>query len=306
LLTGPVGPDGDSIGACLALALGIRAMCGATVIVAGRPSFRYSSLPGAEMMVPDGDIQSDFDLVVVLDGDRHRLEPEIDRAFKAARLRGIIDHHGSTTPDGYDLVILDGTSASTCQMIYGLLEIWEVPLNAALAELIYAGLIFDTGGFRHPNTDPDAHRLAAILLETGFDHSSLTQRILSERTPAALALLARVIQGAWRSHGSRVQCGVVSCMDLLELGALLSDVEGTVELLLDTTGVELAVLFVERAPGVVKLSFRSRGSSDLHVARLASSLSEQGGGHARAAGAVLQEDLESCKEMVRLALDRIL
>ena len=47
LLTGPVGPDGDSIGACLALAMGIRTICGTPVVVAGTMSHRYSTLPGA-------------------------------------------------------------------------------------------------------------------------------------------------------------------------------------------------------------------------------------------------------------------
>ena len=163
LLTGPIGPDGDSIGACLALALGIAHISDTPVTVAGRVSHRYARLPGASTMVPDEEIRPDFDVVMVLDGDRHRLEPNVDLAFGAASVRGIIDHHGSTTTEGYDLAILDGHSPSTCQMVYDLLRCWNVPLTPELASLIYTGLIFDTGGFRHANTNPAVHQIGGHI-----------------------------------------------------------------------------------------------------------------------------------------------
>ena len=298
LLTGPIGPDGDSIGACLALALGIAHICDTPVTVAGRVAHRYASLPGVSSMVPDERIQPGFDVVLVLDGDRHRLEPQVEQAYAAAQLRGIIDHHGSTTTEGYDLAILDAHSPSTCQMVYDLLRCWDVPLNSDLASLIYTGLIFDTGGFRHANTNSGVHHLAATLLDTGFDHSSLSLQVLAERTPAALALLSRVIASSWTTHDGRVQYGIVRQIDLDELQAESSDVEGIVEVLLNTTGVECAILLVERAATLVKLSLRSRSTSSLNVARFATECSAKGGGHARAAGAMLNVDLEQAKSKV--------
>jgi phosphoesterase RecJ-like protein len=188
-------------------------------------------------------------------------------------------------------------------MIYALLQSWDVPLDRDLAALIYTGIIFDTGGFRHANTDPGVHRLAAELLETGFDHSTLCLRILSEKTLAANALMVRVLGRAQLVHGGRVHCSEVSLHDLEELGAEGSDIEGLVEVLLNTVGVQLSVLLVERDAQVVKLSLRSRHGSGLDVARLASSLSPRGGGHARAAGAVLQADLKEAAQQVQLALE---
>jgi phosphoesterase RecJ-like protein len=302
LLTGPVGPDGDSIGACLALARGIAHICATPVDVAGAISYRYSQLPGADEVLSDETVRPVYDVVVILDGDRHRLEPEVEKAWKSAQVRIIIDHHASTTTEGYDLAILDGRSPSTCQMIYALLQSWEVPLDSDLAALIYTGIIFDTGGFRHANTDPGVHRLAAELLETGFDHSSLCLRILSEKTPAANALTVRVLGRAHLEHGGRVHCSEISLRDLEELGARASDIEGLVEILLNTVGVQLSVLLIERDSQVVKLSFRSRHGSGLDVAELATTLSPRGGGHARAAGAVLQVSLEEAAQRVHGAL----
>jgi len=73
LLTGPIAPDGDSIGACLALAAGLRALGPARIDVAGSVSYRYAWMPGAQGMLPDDQIAADYDLVVDLDGDARRL-----------------------------------------------------------------------------------------------------------------------------------------------------------------------------------------------------------------------------------------
>ena len=303
LLTGPIGPDGDSIGACLALSTGLASVSDTPVVIAGDLLPRYAGLPGAEAIVADAKIEPNFDLVLILDGDSARLEPKIERAWKAAKVRGIIDHHGSTVPDGYDLAILDGKVASTCQMVHAILELWDVPLTASLAEQLYTGLIFDTGGFRHANTDPEVHRLAARLLTTGFEHSELSIRVLSERTPAALLLIARVIQGAWFSHEGRVHSGIVRVKDLQDLGAVPGDIEGIVETLLNTTGVEISVLFVERSSERVKLSFRCRSRCEHNVATVASELSPHGGGHPRAAGALMAMNLGEAVRCVEQVLN---
>lgn len=82
---------------------------------------------------------------------------------------------------------------------------------------------------------------------------------------------------------------VVSLADLAAAGAEPADMEGIVDALLYTRGVELACLFVEKAADRVKLSLRSRRRVD--VARLARELAPGGGGHARAAGVVIEAPL---------------
>src|SRR5678809_358491 len=102
-----------------------------------------------------------YDLVVVLDGDRRRLVPQVDAAFKSAKSTAILDHHGSTTPEGYTFAFLDPKAASTCEMVDGVLQDWKIPLDRDIAALLYTGLIFDTGGFRHSNTNASTHAFAA-------------------------------------------------------------------------------------------------------------------------------------------------
>lgn len=294
LLTGPEGPDGDSIGACLALRGILRAAAPSVhVEVAGAASHRYAWLPGADTLVSDARV-SRYDGVIVLDGDRRRLPAEVGRAFDAAGWTGIIDHHRSTDVSPYTVALFEPDAESTCGMISRIARAWSVPLDAELATLIYAGVIFDTGGFRYSNTRASTHLLAAELLATGIDHAKIALRILMERRSASLRLLGRLVSEARFEADGRLAVAVCTRALLQEFGCNEADLEGGVDLLQHTVGVELAVMAVERGPERVKLSLRSAGSVD--VATLARSLHPSGGGHAKAAGVVLPEPVGTLLE----------
>lgn len=297
LLTGPVETDGDSIGACLALqrVLGER---GLEVDVVGDVSYRYVGLPGVEAMLRDDDLSLAYDAVVVLDGDRHRLAPRTDVAFAAARVKAIVDHHASTRSDGYTVAWVEGGATSTCEMLYaGLLKRRGITLDADLAALLYVGAIYDTGGFRYSNTTPATHAMAADLLALGIDHADLSTRILMERRESGLRLAGEVFAAAELHVGGRLALGIVPLELAQRVGAVPGDIEGIVDALVHTRGVEVAVLLVERRPDLTKASLRSRGLID--VSRVAQSLSTAGGGHTKAAGASLLGTLDAARERVR-------
>jgi phosphoesterase RecJ-like protein len=250
-------------------------------------------------MVPDTKVGA-YDGVVVLDGDRRRLCPEVSRAFREAAWTGIVDHHRSTDVGGYDIAFFDPDAESTCGMIHALLEAWQVPLDADLGALLYAGVIFDTGGFRYSNTHPSTHRLAAALLETGIDHAQIMLKVLVERRPSALRLMGRLLSDAELLGGGRLALATCSRAILRDLGAAEADLEGVVDMLQHTEGVDLAVVVVERGTERVKLSLRSSGRVD--VAALARGLDEGGGGHAKAAGVVLHAPLAAVLDTLRAKL----
>jgi phosphoesterase RecJ-like protein len=290
LLTGPEDADGDSIGATLALARGIEALGAKEVLVAADTPARYRWMPGAESILPNASVASDFDLVIVMDGDRHRLAPQVDLAFKAAARTVVVDHHRTTSAEGYDLAIVDHTAAATCTQVLGILDDWAVPMDSVLAQLLYVGLIYDTGGFRYSNTKPETHHAAARLLATGIDHASIASRVLMEVSRAGMALKAGVLRSATFHGDGQMVLGSCSTALMRACGADTGDLDGLVESLLYVEGAELSVLMVERGPESVKLSLRSRGAID--VAALAKRLDSGGGGHAKAAGVVLSQSLE--------------
>ena len=301
LLTGPEDPDGDSIGACLALARTIRRFARATVEVAGTPSFRYAWMDGADKMVPDAQVRGPYDLAIVLDGDRHRLTPVVREAFYGAKATAIIDHHGTTSAEGYTLAVIDRKAESTCGMILRCMDAWNIQLDPQTAAQLYTGIIFDTGCFRHSNTSGATHLVAARLLEQGIDHSAIAIKVLLERRRSGMALQARVLDNATFHAASRVVQGVVSRRVMDQLGSTEADVEGIVEAMIYVEGVEVAVLIVERGPELVKLSLRSRGQVD--VSAVARALHTSGGGHAKAAGVILRESLADVVGRVPRAIE---
>ena len=304
LLTGPVLPDGDSIGACLALRRVIQSVSSARVDVTGKIPYRYQWMPDIDTVKEDLLLQDHYDVAIVLDGDRNRLPKSVKQTYDRATSTALIDHHASTDPSVYTLALLDTAAASTCQMILHIMDLWEVPLSVDVAEMIYTGLIFDTGGFRHSNTTADVHQIAARLIQTGIEHSQIFNTILIERKQSGLALLAHAISNRILLEDDRIVFCAISQADFLALGCTQGDIDGIIDSLVFTTNVELACLCIERGPVQVKLSLRSR--KEINVARLAQEIHPDGGGHVRAAGAMLPEKFSSVVHRLPAILCRAL
>jgi len=281
LLTGPMDPDGDSIGACLALARAAETFSSAAIHVAGELNYRYDWIPDAERVLTDDQLSDRYDVVVVMDGDRGRLTPKVTGLFASASKTALVDHHQSSSAEGYDVVLLDATSPSTCEMVHRVLEAWNIPLEPATATHLYTGIIFDTGGFKHENTRSATHRLAAKLLDHGVAPAPVHAKVLHERTTAGLRLLGEVLGSATFYGDGTVVMGIMTREAMQRLGIQSGDAEGIVDALLNTAGVEVAVLAKETADSV-KLSFRSK--TRVNVAAIAHDFAG-GGGHVRAAGA---------------------
>ncbi len=297
LLTGPIGPDGDSLGACLALA-SVLEKHGVRATVAATAAARYRPLPHFDRIVPDTELpELSWAAVVVLDGDRHRLTAPVARAFAGAGLRGIVDHHRSTAADGYDHAWLDARASSACEMLCELFEARSTPLDADIAALLYAGIAFDTGTFRYSNATPTTLRRAAYLMEQGFDHAGLVATMLMERRWEALQLAAEVYQRCERVCDGRVALARIPCADHERLGLVAGDLEGLVDNLVHIAGVDVACLLIDVPGGGMRLSLRSRGPVD--VAAIAEAVSPTGGGHAKAAGALLEGEPDALEVAVR-------
>jgi phosphoesterase RecJ-like protein len=287
LLSGPKDPDGDSIGACLALRSLLKQEGCPVVDIAGTLSFRYRWLPDADVFIEDASVKPHYDMVIVLDGDKFRVSTQVKSCFEQAEVKGIIDHHRSTSPEGYDIAIIEPNSPSTCSIIFDLAESWKSVLNKDIATNLYVGLIFDTGGFRYQNTDGDTLKMAAVLLGYNVDHPTINARILAEKRPQGIQLLGHVLNTVQFYNKGSIAVGHVRLEDFERFDCIDEDIEGMVEQLLYITGVELSCLCIERSTTFVKVSLRSRSKVDVSV--LAKQISVNGGGHVRAAGAPVNQ-----------------
>ncbi len=86
-----------------------------------------------------------------------------------------IDHHPEVDPYG-DLSWVDIEASSTSEMVCELYDEWDNTggtWNVEVARLLFAGIVGDTGRFRHPNTTDRTFYWAGRLIETGFSRPEL-------------------------------------------------------------------------------------------------------------------------------------
>jgi phosphoesterase RecJ-like protein len=311
LVTAPGAADGDSIGSQLALRrmllhrypqLEVR-------IINDEPlPERYQFLPDVESVdTPETfaarspSASSSFDVGIIVDGGIDRAGRVRER-YECCGTRVFIDHHAVSVDYPYDIRIVEPNAASTTELVYYLSQAaqFEMPLQVEFSQHIYLGLIFDTGFFRHANTTPEAMELAAKLLRTGFDFTRVGERGMLMRSFSSLQLLSFTLSRAERTSGGRIIWSTLTQQTLQSFHAVDDDREGIIDHLFLTNGIDVALLFFELPHGQTKVSFRSQGSLD--VATFARSLTEQGGGHRKAAGANLKLPIG---EAVPLVLNRL-
>jgi phosphoesterase RecJ-like protein len=301
-----VGPDGDALGSMLALGLALRAR-GCTVRASwGSEPFEvpaaYATLPGLDLLVPATEIPANPDLLVTFDtGSTDRLGSLADRVEAAADVL-VVDHHVTNTRFG-TVNLIDEAAAATAVVVVGLLDRMGVELTAEIAAPVYTGLVTDTGSFKYAATTPQVHELAARLLATGIRHDIISRRIWDTAPFAYVQLLGAVCERAVLESAEVGGLGLVwttvGAQDLDRLGLALSDVEGVIDVLRTAEEAEVAaVLKIDPADGLLKVSTRSKGAIDVGAVCLALG----GGGHRFAAGFTSDEDVDTTMKRLRQAL----
>jgi phosphoesterase RecJ-like protein len=240
-----------------------------------------------------------IDALIVLDiSDVKRLGVLADavRALDVPKL--VIDHHvpGDEPPGG--LIFSDTTACATGELVFDLAVTLGLEITEPIARALYAAILTDTGGFRFSNTTPRAHAIAALLLLAGVNPEEMYRTVYASVPLGRLHLLrdALATLRVDEEHGIAwisVPAGAV------EQYALRSeDLEGIVEHPRSILGTRMALFFRDLGHGKVKVSFRSTG--DVDVNRFAREFG--GGGHAKAAGALVVGNLETvCRQVVEAA-----
>ena len=288
VLAGHVSPDGDTIGACYALAFALKQMGkNVTVAIEAYPK-KYDIMPGREFLntAPQKDLN--VDVLIALDcADIKRLGPGLS-LFKRAKTTVCIDHH--KTNSGFAKVnYIMPNASSTCEIIYRLLQKLPITLCQSIATAIYVGLVTDTGGFRHKTTSPYTMEVAAKMMATGIPFTEIYAQVLLMHSFAASNAKGTVLANAKQVQDNRIVYSYISREALATLGADSADLDGVIDYLLSTAEAEIAMLAYEtKLLNQVKISFRSKGPD---VGNVAAALG--GGGHHLAAGCTVPGDIEN-------------
>lgn len=289
VVTTHVNPDGDGIGAGLALTRFLRARGrDARLVIAGRVPPQYAWLPRPGEIVTHRGAREEAlvrraDAVFVLDLADWRRLGVLERAVRAARgTRVTVDHH-PPHENGSDIYWRDMDAAAVGEMIFRLIRDLGGPLTERIATPLYVSLMTDTGCFRFSNTDADAHEMAAALIRAGVRTAEVYSHVYETSRHARLRLMGAMLARLGTAAGGRLAWGAVSRADFRRFGVRDVETEGFIDVIRTLAGVEVSILFKEVRPREVRISFRSRSRVDVN--RLAQAFG--GGGHARAAGATV-------------------
>jgi bifunctional oligoribonuclease and PAP phosphatase NrnA len=301
-------PDADTLGAALGIAAIVEAHGGRATLVCTDPvPPLYEFLVGMDRFRTDPDPSAPYDLLVVCDcGSLDRLGAVRDRHRELFERipRVLVDHHASNTDAGpRDWV--DPAAAATCELVALLASKLGVPLDAgdgALAAALMAGIVMDTSTFAHPNSTPRTLAVSAALIEAGAPLSEISRRLYRSKPDAQLRLFGRVLDRLEVADGGLVIHSSLDDADLAETGTLSAHSEGLIDLLAQSETAEVAILFKQHGPDATRVSVRTKpGGVDATVLTGAFG----GGGHARAAGATVNESLPEARRLVLAEAQRL-
>jgi bifunctional oligoribonuclease and PAP phosphatase NrnA len=301
MITCHLGPDGDSVGSMVALTSLLRAR-GAEVTLYNPDLVprHLKWLPlckGLSHRLPKA---ASFEVTVVVDcGDAKLLGPDFPPPEVTGTLL-ILDHHASGRPFG-DVVVCDPDAASVGVLVARLAARlgWTLTPEAALG--LYVSLFTDTGSFRYANTNAEALRLAADLVEIHGVHPwAVSERLSEQGTLARTRLLAAALGTLEPVCGGAVVFMTITAEMVNASGGSWDDTDGMVNHARSIKGVECGVLITPAKRGGTRVSMRSKGHL-IDAGQVCLALG--GGGHRGAAGCTLAEtDLAIAKKTIVEAL----
>ena len=287
-----IDPDGDSIGSALALAMILEKLGIRTTVYSqdGLPKV-YHFLPQADKVTNQLPAGSHYDLAIAVDCSvLNRLGPKIEFS-KIAKLTMNIDHH----PDNsyYAAINFVKAASSVAELIYNLSVFLEFKLNKDMATCLYVAMMTDTGCFRYENTTAETLSIAADFLKAGVKPHEMTTRIYENKSVASLRIAAYAMSRLEFSKDYRVAWTMITNQMMKDVGGKHEDVIGIVDCIRSVEKVEVAILFKEDK-GKIKINFRAKNKAN--VSKIAKHFG--GGGHNKAAGAIMTGDIAAIKDQV--------
>ncbi len=277
-ICGHIKPDGDCIGATLALSLYLK-----------------KRLPESDITVFSDEIAPCFDCVEGIKQFNYAFDkeqPEVfivvdttenrtgngEKYFKNAKKTINIDHHVSNA-EGCGMVnYIVPTASSASELIYDLID--PAYLDKEIAEAIYLGIAHDTGVFKYSCTAPKTLRIVADLIEYGFDFPTLLDKTFYEKTYLQNLILGRILLESQMHLDGKVISGFINMKTMAEMGVCGKDFDGVINQLRITEGTDSAIFMYQINAVTYKVSLRSKHIVD--VSKIAEHFG--GGGHVRAAG----------------------
>lgn len=297
------GPDGDSIGANLAMKRLLESRKKKVRLISSSPvpqSFDYLPIDEIDHFQFMDLNLDDYDLFIFLDSASWQMvNEEINQETKLPDESKVIniDHHRTNTQyGGLNLVVPE--AGSTAEIIFDLFKLWQVEINKHLAQFLLVGIVTDTGVFRYTNTDAKVLRTAAELLDCGAELDEIVFNYLRRNEFEKLKFWGIVLENLEIDEEHKFAYSFVPFNQAKKYFVDSYPREyksGAASLFMaGIDGTRFGVVMVEEEKNKLSGSIRSR--RDLDVSQIAEELG--GGGHPGAAGFKLNLPFDEAVEKV--------
>ena len=310
LLTTHVRPDGDAVGALVALQSCLKNAaqkkqkpCTAQLLFLSSVPDHYQFLLPAEpwtvhnQLNPqpiDSHTLDQYDLIIVVDTSADRQLPGLGEYLKNHPSRVlVIDHH--LAHDGLGAIkLIDTHAAAAGEIVYNLICTAGWTIDPDTATALFVALSTDTGWFRFENVTDQTYHIAAQLVAAGAQPHQIYRTLFQQFPASRLKLMTQMLQTLELFCNDRLAVMHITTDMINQTGAQRTQIENMVNEAQQIGSVEVTVLLVEQKDRSTRVSFRSRGHLDVnHIAQKFS-----GGGHANAAGATLNLPLNDARSQI--------
>ena len=282
-------PDGDAMGSAIAMYIALKNYGKNPDIIIPEYSKTFEFLPEINNIKVESDIKQ-YDLAISVDSATIKMLNGFGKYFENAKSKVVIDHHSTNTMFGdYNYVIPNAPSCT--QVILVLLESWRMEVTKDIGTCILTGIITDTGGFQYSSVTAETFEFVAWLLNKGVLVSDIYKKAMNTKTRANFELTRIAIDRIEFLCDGNIAFTYITKEDEEKYEAKSGDHEGIVEIGRSVEGVEVSIFLRDTDKGI-KASLRS--NDYVNVSDVC--LIYGGGGHTKAAGCMMQGDINQIKE----------
>lgn len=294
--------DADGFGSALALHLWLRQQNKKSVIFFQDDSYQeFSFLPGVNEMVRKGEILSarmcknvqecaktisDNFLPKIAIGldygnlDRLAFPAEIKTGIAKKEIYFItVDHHLRYNQKG-DILLVDEKASSTCEIIADFFYLNNIAFKKEVAICLLAGIVSDTGNFRHVSTTSKTLEVASRLLSKGVIMKKIIKQVAQKDPKNATRALAIAFECLKINQEFKFAHIQLDRQTIEKYNISRESLTGLASILANVPEINFSLTLFEWESSKTKASLRSE--KDYDVASLANLFG--GGGHLVAAG----------------------
>ena len=299
IITTHANPDADALGSSLGLYHLLKELGHKVLVITptAYPQFLHWMPGQEEVLIYEKDLKGSdekiagAEVIFCLDfSSLNRIRKMESSVRTSGATKVMIDHH--LDPEDFaDFCLWDTGAAATAELIYDLILMLDMKdkITREMAELIYAGIMTDTGSFKHPSTTAKVHRTVAELIEKGADVNKVNRNIYDTNSTNRLRFMGYAfLEKLVVRPELEVAYFVISAEEYQRFELKSGDTEGLVNYALSIDGIVMATIIIEYQEEV-KLSFRSIG--DYAVNAFANE-HFGGGGHKNASGGISYTGLQ--------------